>query len=152
MSASSLHCKTQFLTFRNGLTLLACSWILWGTLGIGAEKTLIKINYVTTSLSMYQGSTSGDLNSISFSIQNLAERPLTWVKIRAVFRSNKGELIQTETFEEDLSGKGTINKPLEPKEARQLTQYVTINGFVIDGKRGFVDVNVIDFRVGDIER
>ncbi len=152
MSSQWLHLKNKILSFsRNGLALLACAWVLWAQVSIGAEKSLIKITYVTTSLSMYKGSNSGDLNSISFSIQNLTDQPLEWVKIRAVFRSNAGELIQTETFEEDLSGTGAINKPLGPKEARQLTHYVTINGFVTGGKHGFVDVSVIDFRLGNIE-
>lgn len=96
------------------------------------------------SFSIYKGSSSGDLDSISFSIQNLADRSVVWIKMRAVIRSNTGELIQTETFEEDLA-----KKPLAPGEARQVTHYVSIKGFIIDGKRGRVDINVVDRKLAD---
>lgn len=129
---------------RKWLLVLACAWFLWAQSAQPAEKSLIKISYVTMSFSIYKGSSSGDLDSISFSIQNLADRSLVWIKIRAVIRSNTGELIQTETFEEDLA-----KRPIAPGEARQVTHYVSIRGFMIDGKRGRVDINVVDRKIAD---
>jgi hypothetical protein len=124
------------------LPIIAFAWISLAQATIAADTRLIKINYVTFSLSMYRANNSGDLTSISFTIQNLENRSLEWVKLRAVIRSNTGELIQSETFEENMS-----KKPLGPKEARQITHYLTINGFLIGGKQGTVNITVSDFKL-----
>jgi TonB family protein len=108
---------------------------------IAAEKAPVKINYVTGSLSVDKKSgRSGDLNSISFSIENAANRPLEWVKLRVTARSPNGALIQTETFEEDLS-----KNPIASTEARRITRFMSIDGFRIDGKQGSIDIDVSDY-------
>lgn len=47
---------------------------------------------------------SGEPTSDSFTIQNFAAlKPLVWLKMRITIRSSTRELIETETFEEDLT-------------------------------------------------
>jgi hypothetical protein len=86
-----------------GSVMLAIAILLLSRVAVAAEKGLVKINYVTLSLLVEKKSgRSGDLSSISFSIENAATKPLEWVRLRATARSHDGALLQTDTFEEDL--------------------------------------------------
>ncbi len=108
---------------------------------VAAEKILVKINHVTLSLLVDKKSgRSGDLSSISFSIENLATKPLERVTFRVIARSHDGSLLQTDSFEEDMS-----KIPLGAKEAKRLTHFMSIDGFLIDGKRGSIDVTVLNY-------
>jgi hypothetical protein len=124
---------------KRSLTLLACAWTLWAQAAVAAEKSLMKITHVTVSLTMLYKGSSANLDGVSFTVHNLADRPVEWLKMRAVIRSSTGKLIQAETFEEDLT-----KKPLRPREARQITHnyFPDIKGYMIDGGRGSVDVSI----------
>jgi TonB family protein len=122
---------------------LAFALVLLTEAAIAAEKAPVKINYVTGSLLVDKKSgRSGDLNSISFSIENAATRPLEWVRLRVTTRSPAGALLQTETFEEELG-----KNPIGSKEARRITRYMSIDGFLIGGKQGSIDIDVVDYRL-----
>jgi hypothetical protein len=110
--------------------LLAFTFGVLTQVAVAAEKAPVKINYVTGSLLVdKQSGRSGDLSSISFSIENAATRPLEWVRLRVTVRSPDGALLQTDTFEEDFS-----NNPIGSKGARRITRTMSIDGFLIAGK------------------
>jgi len=135
------HASLSYFT-RLPAILLAFTVVVL-TQAVAAEKALVKINHVTLSMFVDKKSgRSGDLDSISFSIENAANRPLEWVKLHVTAKSQGGALLQTDTFEEDLS-----KNPIGSKEARRITRYMSIAGFLIDGKRGSIDVGVVDYRL-----
>lgn len=121
-------------------------FFLWAFPGqtIAADKTPVRISYVTLSLGLNKDNKSGDLRSISLSVQNLTARSLVRVQLRVVIKAATGEIIQTESFEEDFG-----NKTLGPGEVRQITHHIAIEGFMVNGKRGSVEVNVLDY-VNDV--
>jgi hypothetical protein len=106
---------------------------------LGAAPDPVKINFVTVEFTTLKAG-GGDLNSVSFSIENTANRPLAWVILRATTRSYDGALLQTDNFEEDLR-----KKPIAPNDARRITHFISIRGFLIGGKRGSVDLSVVDY-------
>jgi hypothetical protein len=118
--------------------------LIWTQQSTSADKQLIKISQSFLPVD------NNDLDSVSFTVQNLMNRPLEWIKIRAIFKNRAGEVMQTETFEKDLT-----KKPLEPRGARQMTHYVSnnrgINIFRTGVQSGQVDIRILDFRLVNVE-
>lgn len=117
--------------------------LIWPQQATSTDKQLIKISQSFPPVD------NNDLDNVSFTVQNLMNRPLEWIKIRAIFKNRAGEVIQTETFEKDLT-----KKPLEPRGARQMTHYVNnnrgINIFRTGVQSGQVDIRILDFRLVNV--
>jgi hypothetical protein len=99
--------KAQF-----AILFWVCLFGLQNATAVENNPKLIKVNYLNWNMLLTRDGQSGDLNSISFSLQNLADQPLEWVKLLAVVKGYSGDIIQTETIEQSLLGNRAADKPL----------------------------------------
>ena len=58
-----------------------------------------------------------------------------------VYRTKRGDLLQTDTIERDFS-----KQPLAPGDAKQITNYANIKGFKVGKQNGLVSIEVTEVR------
>jgi hypothetical protein len=121
--------------------------LLNGTAAAAESKPPVKIaeGSVVLNLSWFKDNPNGlkDLDSVTFTIQNMAVRPIEWVKFRAEYKNHRGVLLQSGTFESNFG-----KQPLETGDAKQITHYhyPSVKGYSRGNDAGFVLIDVIDFR------
>jgi hypothetical protein len=130
------------MSLQNLLVIIAVL-CMWTQPALTAPSKLpIRIsNDVVYSLSGLKNSDLMDLDRITFTLENLGEQSLTWIKIRMVYRNNRGDLLQTDTIERDFS-----KQPLHPGDAKQITNYANIKGFKVGKQNGLVSIEVTEVR------
>ena len=130
------------MSLQNLLVVIA-ALCMWTPPALTAPSKLpIRIsNDVVYSLSGLKNSDLMNLDRITFTLENLTEQPLTWIKIRMVYRSNRGDLLQTDTIERDFS-----KQPLAPGDAKQITNRANIEGFNVGKQNGLVSIEVTEVR------
>ena len=123
-----------------GLVLLS---LFVGSPNFAAQVDQPLVRVINTLAFVNDGSYPDRLEEVAFSIQNLSDRPLYWLKLEIIVRNPARVIVHSDTTE--INVKTYMGKPLAPGGVKQMEKHLFIRGYRTQGRSGSVEIKVIDF-------